>query len=264
MKRVMKAVTAVMTVLVFAVGCTTIEGAITETVGATSSRATERALADSMSGMTDEVTFHVAYMQVFFLGGYGDAQEDYEEGEGTTWEIETTEPGERSTSIGERALLRWNDDGSSWWYLRLEAADEEQEFEYEVRVNEDYQAEEVYLKDPETGEIRHRVFDVEDADDWESPDPEEEEEVFTDGDLGEYRQDRVTVTVGAGTYDADRYVYEDGDDESGDEVEYRWWMAEEVPGNVVLYEWENLTESSMLRGELIAIGRDYTTKFGAY
>ncbi|MGM0674539.1 MAG: hypothetical protein ACQETQ_07595 [Spirochaetota bacterium] len=252
--------------------CVSVGGIVSESVGAAASQPAEQALEQRMSMWSDEMAFQMAYTQVFFLGGYGAGLDDFEEGEGATWSIVSTDGEEESSFIGERALLRRNDDGTSWWYLRFQSEEgDEQEYEYETRVDEDYTALEVYLRDPETGEIRHQVFDVDEQpqeasgeqDEWEDPDYDEEEVVF-DEDWGEYREERVSVTVGAGTYEADKLVYDYTDEETGDSVEYRWWVTEEVPGQVVLYEWESLGDPGELQGELIEVREDYSAKFAEY
>lgn len=252
--------------------CASVGGIVSGSIDAAASQSAERALEQRMSGWSDEMAFQMTYTRVFFLGGYGAGFDDFEEGQGATWRIVSTDEEEESSFIGERALLRRNDDGTSWWYLRFRSEEgEQEEYEYEARLDEDYTALEIYLRDPETGEVRHRVFDVEeqpedtatDEEEWEDPDYEEEEVVFEE-DLDDYRKERVTVTVGAGTYEADKLVRVYTDEETGDSAEYRWWLTDEVPGDVVLYEWESLSESGQLRGELIEVRSGYTTKFGAY
>lgn len=267
--------------LVLAAGCASVDGIVSDAIGSAVTGTTERALERSMSQWTDQMAFQMTYMQVFFLGGYGAGFDDFEEGQGATWEITSTDGEEDSTFIGERALLRRNGDGTSWWYLRFDSEEEDEEFEYEVLIDEEYDALEIYLKDPETGEVRHRVFEQEPEgaeeaaaedpeatgadEEWEEPTYDDGEVVF-DEDMSEYRRERVTVTVRAGTYETDLLVYEYTDEETGDSVEYRWWTTDEVPGDVVLYEWENTTEaeSGMLRGELIRVRSGYMTKFGAF
>ncbi|MFP4374171.1 MAG: hypothetical protein ACLFPO_07560 [Spirochaetaceae bacterium] len=274
MKRTTVRVGLGIALVVLAAGCTSVDGVVSDALGAAVTGTTEQALERSVSRWTDQTAFQMTYMQVFFLGGYGAGFDDFEEGQGATWEITSTDGEEDSSFIGERALLRRNEDGTSWWYLRFDSQEEEdEEFEYEVLVDEEYTALEIYLEDPETGEIRHREFeqDPEGADaadgdeEWEEPTYDDEEILF-DEDMSEYRRERVTVTVEAGTYETDLLVYEYSEEETGDSVEYRWWTTEEVPGDVVLYEWEDTAEaeSGMLRGELIEVRSGYTTKFGAY
>jgi hypothetical protein len=244
MKRVAVRVALGIALVVLATGCALVDGIVSDAFGAAVTGTTERALERSMSQWTDQMAFQMTYMQVFFLGGYGAGFDDFEEGQGTAWEITSTDGEEDSSFIGERALLRRNGDGTSWWYLRFNSQEEDEEFEYEVLIDEEYDALEIYLKDPETGEIRHRVFeqDPEGADEAAAEDPEA-------GDADEEWEEP--------TYD---------DEETDDSVEYRWWTTDEVPGDVVLYEWENTTEaeSGMLRGELIWVRSGYTTKFGAF
>ncbi|TVR29003.1 MAG: hypothetical protein EA404_15830 [Spirochaetaceae bacterium] len=266
-KRVLFLVVVLVAVLM---GCGSLDGVMSDAFGAALERPTEEFLGQMMAGWTDAMAFQMAYLQVFLLGGYGAGLEQFAEGEGVTWEVVSSDDRDSSTFIAERALLRNNADGTSWWYLayRTEDNGDEVEMEYEARLNQEYHALEIYFRDPETGEIRHQVLDqpeaaTEDDEDWDDLEYDDDHVVW-DEELGELRRERVRVTVGAGTFDAELLVYDFTDEETGERGEYRWWTTSEVPGELVLYEWEGVTEAGTVRGELMQVRRDYRTRFGAY
>ncbi len=246
-------------------GCGTLDAVMSDALGTALSRPAERMLAD-IAGLTDALAFQLTFTQVFFLGGYGAGYDDFAEGEGTTWQIRSREGRDSSVVNAERALLRRNADGTSWWYLRYES--DESELEYEARIDAEFRVMEVYFRDPDTGEVRHRVFDhpeIESDDDEEAWDGEYDDDfVATEDDFRDYRRERVRITVGAGTFDADHIVYDYRDEESSEEFEYHWWVSDQVPGELLKYEWISATEGTTLSGELMQIRRDYRTRFGAY
>ncbi|TVR70357.1 MAG: hypothetical protein EA427_06070 [Spirochaetaceae bacterium] len=235
-------------------GCASIDGMVGDVAGRTIGTAVERRLEGMYAGYTDAALFHMTYIQVFYLGGYGFTTDDFEEGQGATWRI-TSENGDTGTVTAERALLERREGGLSWWYLTY-TPEGENSLEYEVLLDREMQAREMYLRDPETGEIRHHVFDTA-FEEEELPEDEYYAETVHVRDWDQYRRDRVTITVGAGTFETDLLVNTITEEESGDTMEYRWWVTEEVPGDLVQYEFEDLQEGDLLRGELMAIRRDY-------
>lgn len=244
-------------------GCTALDGVVGDVAGRAVGSAVERRIEGMYAGFTDEMLFQLAYTQVFFLGGYGFGTDDFAEGEGATWRITSHEGSERSTVGAERALLERHANGDSWWYLVYTPEDGEK-LEYEVLVDRELQAREMYMRDPETGEIRRHEFAYEESD---SAAVSESEEALRDEgyrtetvqvrDWDDYQRERVTVSVGAGTFQADLLVHRITDEQSGDTMEYRWWVTEEVPGDLVQYEFEDLKDGSLLQGELVSIRRDY-------
>lgn len=256
-------VVALGSVVILAVGCTTLDSMVGNLAGQAIGSAVERRVAGMYAGYTDAMYFQLAYTQVFFLGGYGVGTEDFSEGEGATWRITSRDEGTTSSATAERALLQRLPNGDTWWYLAY-TPEGEKKLEYEVLLDRERQAREMYLRDPDTGNVRHHVFDYEEMDEDEMAAGQEAledegyqtETVFV-RDWEEYRRDRVTVRVGAGTFQADLLVYTITDEESGDAYEHRWWVTEEVPGDLVKYEYEDLTEGGILQGEMTAIRRDY-------
>ena len=227
------------------------------------SEAVEARMEEWLAGFTEPMLFQLAYTQVFHMGGFGVGVDDFAEGEGTVWEIRSTDAdGDAGPPItGERALLEHVDDGTSWWYLRYETP-EQPPVEYEVRMDAAFQAHEMYIRDPETGDVRHHEFDHDAAEEQEREASEEELDeagLNTDythlEDWGEYRQERVSVDVQAGTYDADLLVYVPPEEEG--DYEFRWWVNPEIPGHLVQYHHEDLGEGGELMGELVEHRTDY-------
>jgi hypothetical protein len=256
-------IAAVAAVVLAITGCAGLDGVVGDVAGRAVSSAVERRIEGMYAGFTDEMLFQLAYTQVFFLGGYGFGTDDFAEGEGATWRITSRDGSETSTATAERALLEWHANGDGWWYL-LYTPEDGETLEYEVLVDREMQAREMYMRDPETGEIRHHEFAYDEGDPEAMSESEEalqEEGYRTETvqvrDWDDYRTERVTVRVGAGTFEADLLVHRITDEESGDTMEYRWWVTEDVPGDLVQYEFEDLKDGGVLHGEMVSIRRDY-------
>lgn len=244
-------------------GCATVEEAARDAVGSAVGSAVEQRMQSLLAGYTDPMLYQLAYTQAFHLGGFGIDHEAFEEGEGTTWRIEAADEEEVSSFTAERALLSLEDDGTSWWYLRYTPEGGEA-YEYEVRIDRELQAREMYLRDPENDEVRHHEFassGVEADEEQESEEGLEEAGYRTDyhhlEQWDEYRTDRVSVDTGAGTFDADLLTFTPTDEEAGESYRYRWWVSEDVPGQLVRFEYEDLEEEGSLHGEMIELRRDY-------
>ncbi len=200
------------------------------------------------------------------LYGYGgDPQHGYEEGVGTVWEQRDAQSGESFRT--ERALLRNNPDGTQWWYISVGDGDEISEFE--MLVDRDFAAREVLWRDPDTGEIQRITYDEpvrpedvdEDSDDYEELEQTADIASFADDPPEGFRvtSERQEVTVTAGTFMAEWTRLEP--DDAPDEV-YETWLSDDVPGRLVRQRWVDGTEE--WSGELIRVGDDYRTRFGAY
>ncbi len=246
--------------------CATLEEATRAAAGASVQEAVDTAvqarMADWVAGFTAPMLFQIAYTQVFYLGGFGVGVDDFAEGEGATWRLESIYDGETTTVTAERALLERLDDGTSWWYLRY-AIPDEPPLEFEVRLAADLQAREMYLRDPETGDVRHHEFayDPEQETDLQESREELEAAGYYTGyahleDWAEFREDRVSIQVGAGTFETDLLVFRPPDDEE-ERYQFRWWVTEEVPGHLVRFQYDDLVDDGELRGELVERRDDY-------
>ncbi len=243
-----------------------------------------QAVADAIGigELEDSMVAFLVYSQAFFAGGYVQGYGDFTEGEGVVWKIiaEDGETPEESESIEiERALLKRTAEGNSWWLLRY--TDEEgEELVSESLLNDDYEMLVFRYRDPETQKIREWKPESEEetaeteGEEEESGEEAEVEDLEAAYFYGDYRDHVVgteKVRVPAGTYTTDHVRIVDSytvEDEEGNsesyEIRYEWWIDEDVPGDLVKYEWTNETENSVLKGELIKHKRGYSTQLESF
>jgi hypothetical protein len=271
---------ASMVILFLAAGCSSLTGTLASTTGLvdqTKARINQAAMdAIGLGDLEDAVLASLIYSQVFFAGGYGSGYDDFDEGEGVTWDVTfRDEDGSEIVRI-ERALLRRNNDGTAWWLLRY-AAEDEEDFLSEAMIGDEYDLLKFRYLDPETNTLREWVpAEEEEADTVaeEADDETEEEPVdvgFYQGAYDEYMVGSERITVPAGTYQADHILIEDTyTEDNGDgtttsySVTYEWWINEEVPGDLVKYSWNNTTDSLSISGELVSTRKGYTTELDSF
>ncbi len=256
-------------------GCMVFEQSVRTAIDGAVSSAVEQELGARLAGYTDVMMYQIAYTQTFFLGGYGFPPDAFEEGQGATWRVESADRDEVSSFTAERALLKRNEDGSTWWYLNFDADDAEP-IEFEVLYAADLEAREMYVRNPDTREVRHHRFtyDTEEVAEAEEGDESMEEfgyqtNYFYAESWDQYRQERETVTTRAGTFETDLLFVssrdfeelEEYEEDESYEVEYRWWVSRDVPGELVRFEYRNLEREGILRGELIELRSDYRARF---
>ncbi|TVQ70034.1 MAG: hypothetical protein EA363_08540 [Balneolaceae bacterium] len=273
-KRVRTAAITILVVLTVS-GCAVFEQTVRSTINDAVGAAIEQELGSRIAGYTDVMMWQLAYTQAFYMGGYGFTPGDFEEGQGATWRIEAVDRDDISSFTAERALLKRNEDGSTWWYLKFDA-DEAEPVEYEVRLSTDFVAREMYVRDPETREVRYHEFTFDDEEVAEADRGDESiEEIgyqtgyFYTEAWDQYRERSERITTGAGSFDTelllftaqDAQVYVDDDETDYRNVEYRWWVSRDVPGELVRFEYRDLDDDGMLRGELISLRDDYRARF---
>lgn len=258
-----------------ATGCMVYEQSVRTAIDGAVSSAFEQELGARLAGYTDVMMYQLAYTQTFFLGGYGFAPDTFEEGQGATWRVESEDREQVSSFTAERALLKRNEDGSTWWFLKFDA-DDTDPLMFEVLYTANLEAREMYVRDPDTREVRHHIFthDVDEVAEAEEGDESLEEfgyqtNYFHAESWDQYRQDRETITTRAGTFDTDLLFvstsdieeYEGYDEDDTYDVEYRWWVSRDVPGELVRFEYRDLESEGTLRGELIEFSDDYRPRF---
>lgn len=257
-------------------GCMSFEQSVRSTINDAVGAAVEQELGSRLSGYTDMMMWQLAYTQAFFMGGYGFSPGDFEEGQGATWRIEAVDRDDASSFTSERALLKRNDDGSAWWYLKFHA-DEAPPVEYEVLLSSDFVAREMYMRDPETREVRYHQFSFEEQEvaEVERGDESVGETGYQTGFYyteawDQYRQQSERITTGAGSFDTDLLLFtgrdaqayaEEGDQEELENLEYRWWVTKDVPGELVRFEYRDLDHGGVLKGEMISLRDDYRPRF---
>ncbi len=209
-----------------------------------------------------EMQMQIIFPLVFY--GYGgDPEHGYEESIGTVWEQTDRESGD--VLRYERALLRRNDDGTMWWYVASGAHGELNEFE--VLVNERFEAIEMVWPDPDTGDIQRHTLrrpvqateeEVDEAEAYTVPFHPEEVDDEADDDF-RVQQEQVNVTVGAGTFPAEYLRIEDREDPRN---VYEVWSSDDVPGRLIRH---SITEGDdEWSGELVDVRSGYRTRFEAY
>lgn len=252
-------------------GCGTVQEAARQATGRAVGNAVERELTNRISGYTDVMLYRLAQTQVLHLGGYGFYPDNFSEGEGATWQLETGDNDDTFTLTAERALLERLDDGTSWWYLRYQPEDQDP-LEYEIRMDRDMRAYEMYFRDPESGNIQQYEFNHTAAEEAEAAEGEAslEEAGFRTNyrqlaqeDWGEYREERVTLTIGGRSVDADLLTYTATDAGDADQaMTYRWWVNESIPGHLLQYEFAD-DEGGRLHGMMTDMRDDYRSELRA-
>lgn len=223
------------TFLLLSSGCGAVDSAVDSGMRAAGSVVGERvgtALGEQLAaranlpafGTAQWNRFMAAQAQVFFAyalsaGGYWPAESVYEPGEWTRFRIETPED-ETFLYEFERALLT-ESEGRQWW--RITAEYDEGSWTYEALVDTaESRLLRLRAKDPEgnVGEIpvaEHSVY----------PAPQK----LTAESLEGATTGVETVTVPAGSFTARRVEFTG----VGGRGTVSWWLAEEVPGEVMRY-----------------------------
>ncbi|MEX0686564.1 MAG: hypothetical protein WD267_13920 [Balneolales bacterium] len=259
--------------LILCSGCMVVDTAVRDSMSNAISSSIDRKVEGWMTGYTDAMFYQLAYTQVFALGGFGTNPNSFEIGEGATWKIESVSPDEEGGMFtAERALLSRTDNGDSWWYLKYTPDSQDEEdmfFEYEVLIDKTMQAREMYVRDYESKDVRHHVFEASDIEEAEINEAALQEDGYSTRpiylqDREEYTRDKVFVQLGSGNYDADLLVYTHEDPDTQESFEYRWWVSENVPGELIKFEYGDVTRDNMLRGELVNMQNDYRHRLASF
>lgn len=255
--------------------CMTVQEATNRAINKAVGDAVERSVSNMLAGYTNMMLYQLAYTQAFHVGGFGIHPDYFSEGEGTIWRVESGDENEMNSYTAERALLKTYDDGSSWWYLRYQPEDDEA-LEYEIKMNRNLEPLEMYMKNVNSGEVEHHVFDTaneEGEEAWESERELEEEGYQTDyyflQNREEYRQGTETLRIGNRSYESEVLHYSASDTEETEEegereeIDFRWWVSEDIPGHLARYEFTSNRDSGRATGEMIEVRNDYTPKFAS-
>lgn len=276
MRKVAFMVTVLLLVILFG-SCSTLFDDLASGTGIldkTEARLNQAALdAVGLGALEDSVLATIIYTQVFYAGGYAYGYDSFEEGEGVVWDIRSSADQEEDTLRVERALLKRTAEGSSWWFLKY-SAEGEDPFVSEALIGEEYELLKFRYRDPETGDIREWIPEQEESAEESADESEEEmgeeEPDFYRGGYEEFNRGRESITVPAGTYQAEHILIEESftvEEEGTSEVYiliYEWWISDQVPGEIVRYEWTNTQDESALTGELVAHNRGYRTQLDSY
>ena len=234
-------------------GCSVLGGVV--------GKATDTAVAAAMEPTIQQAQFNMVYGQVFYLGGFGLDYGNAKVGQLLEWRMDATDKdGKTDTLWADRALLRQEADGSQWWYLAYRT--NQDNLEYAVKLDSDYNPLLLRFKNKETGQIQELKYDKAEAKKGEqqmqqqqsgstAPASERSTNVVTDQSAyAQFKKGTDTITVGAGTFTCDKLqnVYTDPND-STNRVSYTWWVSQDLPG-LVKYDWENLKDNTSVKGEL--------------
>ena len=175
-------------------------------------------------------SYTVGLMQVmFYQGGFYGEELDYEPGEYTIWASDDSPYGERF----ERAFLQRRDDGWEWWRVEIYGEDPDTDEDvhmimealFEPRDEQRY-IRELHVQYPHEDQPQEVEITEEDAEQWVLQAEEWDQEEFTQAFVA-----TEEVTVPAGTFSADRYRSDAGEQ---DDVLSEWWITDrEVPGSIV-------------------------------
>lgn len=191
----------------------------------------------------------VLFSYAFSAGGMWPGQATYAPGEWAEYRLRASGDNSAALDTLERAFLRTTDDGNEWW--RVRGIQGGQPWIYEALVSPDRQEVlRLRAKDPEgnVGEVPVTEGTV-----YQPPQrlTEESVEGATTG--------TTTVDTPAGEFSARRVEYQGA--AAGGTV--TWFLAEDVPGDVVRYRVRGSGGSSWT-STLIAYGDDATTQLDSY
>jgi hypothetical protein len=268
MKRILLIVLTIASIF----GCSTIESAIGGINSAVSDMGRE-----SSEGMRlgPEFEFSIFYATHMLLVGYGFGDDNFREGKGVTWSVANEKSGEEL--IVKRALLKDMSDGTTWWYLSS-IVDGEDQF-YEMLIDKEMNILKVRYRDQDNGVIKEIL--LEQSGDSDS-DAEGDSEMMDPHDYGKYSTGQETIKTKAGSFKTEHLIYDDNeydhdkeydDDEYDDdkkeydddlEYKYEYWLTDKVPGGVVKYIYENISENETMSGEVIDIRSGYKTQLESY
>lgn len=255
-------------ITIITTSCMTVQDATNRAINRAVGNAVEREVSSMMAGYSNVMLYQLAYTQAFHVGGFGIHPGFFEEGEGTTWLVESGDDDEMNSYTAERALLQKNEDGSSWWYLKYQPEGDDESLEYEVKLNSNLEPLEMYMRNVNSGEIDHHIFDSAEEDGeetWQSDKALEENGYQTDyffmQNHEEYHQGTESVRINNRSYESDVLEYSGSDEENNEQVVFTWWVSEDVPGRLVKYEIMNQEEEGEVTGKLLEINNNYQPKF---
>lgn len=187
--------------------------------------------------------FYALYWYVFAAGGYFFDDSTYTEGQGTVWSLTSYDDEDYQMTV-HRALLKIMDDGSKWWKIKFSSDD--MELLYEVKTDPQYRV--VMFRFRDTAEDQSGEYELK-PEEVENMNPTDTY-VVTEEDYAEWIQGQEKVSTPAGTFNTDYVKTSYSDAEY--EWTYNWWVAEDVPGSLVKFKWEN-SDDEWYQGELVEI-----------
>ncbi len=194
--------------------------------------------------------FYSLYWLAFYPGGFGFTDSSFKEGVGTRWQITTKDKDNTDSITVERALLKNNIDGTSWWKAVFLVDDDR--LVYEFLIDKDYNLLKLRFRDLDSGELME--YNEATMEGWTAVPVN----MVTEADYAEWNKGKEKVTVKAGSYNADHLVIKDTEDG----YTYEWWLFAGVPGGLVKFLHSD--EDGEYKGELIEITKGNTTELSSY
>lgn len=202
-------------------------------------------------------SYTIGLMQLlFYQSGYDTALPDYEPGDYTVWESETSEFGQTM----ERAFLRRDDEGREWWRIEAYSLDPDTGEEFHVIMEGLFRVEEdgtryirrLRVKYPDSDEPEEVAITEDEADRWVV-----RAESLTEESMEGMRVGEEEIVVPAGTFQTTRYQT---DPNRFDGIETTWWVTEEaVPGRVVKMRHVDVEDETVTQNvDLVQYGSDAT------
>ncbi|MCW9707648.1 carboxypeptidase-like regulatory domain-containing protein [Fodinibius salsisoli] len=196
--------------------------------------------------------YPLIFNYMFSSYGYGLELTDYQEGQWTSWAINTDDSD--NDMIMSKAFLKELDNGQQWWQVELKDANEEgSTYTAEVLFSEDRSSIVRYREQIGENEVQEKPV----SEGWYTA-PTQLTEESREGALS---QEGVEITIPKGTYKAN--VLEYG---VAPEVSLKIWQAQDttVPGGVLTYKTSSENGELMYESELQDFGSDATTKLDSY
>ena len=204
------------------------------------------------AAMAYQYQFGAFYSGFWSMGWFGYKDASYKAGQGTIWKFTNSKDNKPVTF--ERALLKVSAD-SQWWQFKMDTGKPKESITYEFLVSTaDGTVSKVRYKDPDSGSVQEFVPSQ------NQQQPSQGGHVPTREEMAQYKVDSQSVTVQAGTFTTDHYLYTDT--KSNGSVES--WVSMTVPGYMVKSIYTNKKNNQTSTGELIQIENGVTTALGSF
>ena len=229
-----------------------------------------------LRALDEQAVFYLAYNVAFYAGGFWTEEHNFDESEGIRWSIEARDASGSYRIEAVRALLRWNNDGTSWWYISY--GDRSRTFEYEVLLDDFFSPlvkvyEQPGRATPVRSEINYEEFGHDLLGDG-GMDAEAERQLerfgvtelvfLSPNELRSRRRSTGTTEVPAGRFSYEHVQHTMPGIEGAPASFYEWWFSDDVPGGMIRYEWRQDGTNRFFRGELVDIDTGYSTQFGVF
>lgn len=206
------------------------------------------------AAMAYQYQFGAFYSGFWSMGWFGYKDGNYKAGQGTIWKFTNTKDNKPITF--ERALLKVNADGTQWWRFKLDSGKPKDTITYEFLVSTaDGTVSKVRYKDPDSGSVQEFVPSQN-----QNQQQPQGGHVPTRAEMAQYKVDSPSITVQAGTFTTDHYLYNDTQYNGSAES----WVNTTVPGYMVKSIYTNKKNNEKATGELIQIENGVTTVLGSF